>query len=138
MSEPKMLEHECMNCGKVYWHSNVYHYCPNCDSANVREVVTEHDRVEALEHELGALIARYQAVLGENVSQARQLAEHDGHSDPPACEGTRSSGMKLVLTKHIGYRLANYWPELSGWLESWTMHPLDEVVTWWELPGGTK
>ena len=125
MTEPKP------NC---QYHTTCH--AANCDGC---ENCTPDDRVNALEHELGALIARYQAVLGENVQLARALAEHDGHSEPPHVDGElRTSGMKLVLTRRKGYRLANYWQELGGWLESWTMNPLDEVVRWWELPGGER
>ena len=109
-------------------------------SENKPTYETETDRVNALEHELGALIAKYQAVLGENVQLARALAWHDGHpgSEPPVMfDGLQTSGLKVVITRSTGYCLAHYWKSVDLWLESWTNQILD-VATWWELPGGER
>lgn len=109
-------------------------YQATCHAANCDGCENEHDkRVEALERELGALIAKYQSVLGENVIQARQLAKHDGHSEPPVVGSDKcSSTLKLVLTK-TDWELGHYWPA-GYWTEPWTGRRLAPVVTWWELP----
>ena len=110
--------------------------CTDCEHANAADAV-----IDAQAREIDQLISRVLHLEGENMRLTRALAEHDGHpgKEPPHVDGElRTSGMKVVLTQRIGYRLAHYWPEYAAWLESWTMLQLEGVVTWWELPGGTK
>lgn len=39
--ETKILEHECMTCGKVYWGEDKPQFCPNCNGSMVRVVETD-------------------------------------------------------------------------------------------------
>lgn len=75
MSESKVLEHECMACGNVYWAVDKPQFCPRCNSSMVRVIWAEdelramladaHEEISALRLVVDAKDQTIEALRGE-------------------------------------------------------------------------
>lgn len=58
--ETKLIEHECMTCGAVYWGDDKPQFCPRCNGSMVREVETSDDQLGELMDELEYRVEDFQ------------------------------------------------------------------------------
>lgn len=93
--ETKILEHECMTCGKVYWGEDKPQFCPNCNGSMVRVVETDDDQFERL---MNALVA---------VGQAAQEAYRESPNGIINHEARLTAKYKAALREYVDALVSN-------------------------------
>ena len=88
--ETKILEHECMTCGKVYWGEDKPHFCPHCNGSMVRVVETSDDTLGELMDDI------------ENAGSERALASEWGTGSAQS-DGQRA---KAALREYVDAAIA--------------------------------